>query len=161
MMDKIIKISLFQARCIQEMSDKNNAFFFTHGGWKNNNSKDIHSITCSFSCLYENIRGRSQVKSKVLDVSSVVILNTVDECPPCGGLWLGLTHCRSGLHYVIAACSILLPRNRKSCSDKRSPTKCKPLYLKLQFVSSEVIPAEMWPGPDLLETCCCKASAYI
>lgn len=22
---------------------------------------------------------------------------------------------------------------------------------------SEVLPAEMWPGPDLMETCCCKA----
>lgn len=86
---------------------------FTHGGWENNNSKDIHSIACSFPSAYEHIRGWSQVKRKVLNVSSIIVLDTVDEHSPWRGLRLGLTHRWLGFHNVLATCSILLPGNRK------------------------------------------------
>lgn len=103
--------------------------FFTHCGRKNNNPKDIHSIACSFPCAYEHIRGRSQVKGEVLDVSAIIVLDTVDERSPRGGLWLGLTHRWLGFHNELATCSILLPgnrnRNRKRLKKKLSLCVCK------------------------------------
>lgn len=98
---------------------------FTHGGRKDYNSKDIHSIACSFPSTYEHIRRWSQVKSEVLDVSSIIILDTIDECSPCGGLWLGLAHRWLGFHNVLATCSILFPGNRnKSSKFKSQKSQC-------------------------------------
>lgn len=85
---------------------------FTHCGWKDDNSKYVHSITCSWPRANEDIWGRRQVKGKVLDVCPVIILDTVDERSPCGGLWLALTHSRLGLHNGLATSSILSPGKR-------------------------------------------------
>lgn len=84
----------------------------THSGRKYNNSKDIHSIACSFTGTYEHIRGRSQVKGEVLNVTSIIVLDTIDKCSPGVGLWQGLTHHWFGLHNVVTTRSILLSRNR-------------------------------------------------
>lgn len=82
-------------------------FFFTHGGRKYNNSEDVHSVTRPFTSAYEHIRRWRQIEGEVLDVSSVIVLDPVDERSPRGGL--RLTHCWFGLHNVLATCSILLP----------------------------------------------------
>lgn len=98
----------------------------THGGWKDNNSQDIHSIACSFPSAYEHIRRWRQVQGKVLDVCSIIILDTVDKRSPCAGLWLCLTHRRLGFHNVLATCSILLAGNRnKSWKDLHLGSKKK------------------------------------
>lgn len=123
---------------------------FTHRGRKNNNSKDIHSIACSFPSTYEHIGRRSQIKGEVLDVSSIIILDTINERSSGGRLWLGLTHCWFGLHNVLATCSILLPgnRNRSTKELQWSPKKKTSLCVWKCSVMSNILPAEMWPGPD-------------
>lgn len=95
-------------------------FFFTHGGRKYNNSEDVHSVTRPFTSAYEHIRRWRQIEGEVLDVSSVIVLDPVDERSPRGGL--RLTHCWFGLHNVLATCSILLPikeKKQKTEADKR------------------------------------------
>lgn len=101
--------TIFKRRShLQRYVERNNSvFFFTHGGRKYNNSEDVHSVTRPFTSAYEHIRRWRQIEGEVLDVSSVIVLDPVDERSPRGGL--RLTHCWFGLHNVLATCSILLP----------------------------------------------------
>lgn len=58
----------------------------THGGREDNDPEDVHSVTCSFTSAHQHVRRRGEVKSKVLDVTAVIVLDAVDEWPPRGGL---------------------------------------------------------------------------
>lgn len=83
------------------------AHFLTHRGGEDDDPEDVHPVTSSLPGADHYVRGRSQIQGKVLDVSAVVVLDSVDELPPGGGLGLGLAHGGLGFHAVFNASSIL------------------------------------------------------
>lgn len=140
------------------------SLFLTHRGGEDDDTEDVHPVTCSFPSADDYIRGRSQIQGKVLNVSAIVVLDSVDELPSGGRLGLGLAHCRLGFHAVFNASSILLRTGQGAMEDNKNSHWCY-LHvnkqnacqtLELSVLSPLLLPAEMWPGPGWLGTCCCK-----
>ena len=59
----------------------------THGGGEDHYPEDVHAVAVPRPGAHQQVWGRGQVQGKVLDVGTVVVLDTVDEGPPRAGLW--------------------------------------------------------------------------
>jgi len=80
----------------------------THGGGEDYDPQDVHSIAGAWPGFHQHVGGWGQVQRKVLDVGSIVALDTVDEGPSGAGLREALAHRgRYRFHRDLGTCLIL------------------------------------------------------